>query len=144
MDSKPDMTFYARALVEHHKQTILSMRRHLTEKKLIMRASYKGYSFHTYSAKEFQRKASNYIKQSIIYKFINEVNQVNPEVSRKCLNNIVQEVDTTLNMLLHSKSITNRQHVLMHPKRSMIQLNYLYFVPDTYEVCFVSFYLFFH
>ncbi|CAF2717588.1 unnamed protein product [Rotaria sp. Silwood2] len=131
MDSKPGMTFAARQFAQQHKRNILSLRHQLTEEKLIMRASYKGYSFHTYPAKEYQQKSSNYIKQLGIYKFINDVKSTNPKVSQQCLKNIIQEVNTTLNMLLNSKNISDQQYVLMHPNSSIIRLNYLHFVPDT-------------
>lgn len=134
MDAKPGMNLLERQLPRMHKHTILSMRRKLTQKKHIMRASYKGYSFHTYAAEEFQEKSSNYIKNTGIYTCIGGVDPKNPEVSQKCLMNIVQQVDTTLQDLLHSKSISDRQYVLMHPKRSIVRLNYLHFVPDRYQV----------
>ena len=135
MDAKPGMSLLERQLARMHKHTILSMRRQLTEKKQVMRASYKGYSFHTYPRKEFEEKSSNYIKNTGIYTCIDEVDPKNPEASQRCLMNIVQQVDTTLQNLLHSKSISDRQYVLMHPKRSIVRLNYLHFVPDRYQVC---------
>jgi hypothetical protein len=137
MDSMPSMNLHARQMARLHKQKILSMRHKLSKEKLMMRASYKGYSFHTYSAKEFQQKASNYIEKTGIYKFINDVNPNNPKVSQKCLKEVIERVDTTLNDLLHCKSITDTHYLLMHPKRSIIRLNYLHFVPDTYKVCFL-------
>ncbi len=137
MDSMPGMSYDARQMAQLHKQKILSMRQKLSKEKLIMRASYKGYSFHTYSAKDFQQKSLKYIEKTGIYKFINEVNPKNPKVGQKCLKEIIEQVDTTLTNLLHFKLITDVQHLLMHPKRSTIRLNYLYFVPDTYKVCFL-------
>ncbi|CAF1279231.1 unnamed protein product [Rotaria sordida] len=133
MNSKANMTFVAREIAQVQKENILSMRRYLKKEKLIMRASYEGYSFHTYLAKEFQEKASNYIQQSGIYQFINEIDIKNSTISHNCLNNIIQEVETTLNQLLYSKSINYYQYVFMDPKRIHIQLNYLHFVPDTSE-----------
>jgi hypothetical protein len=141
MDAKPGMSLLERQLARMHKNTILSMRRQLTQKKHVMRASYKGYSFHTYAAKEFEEKSSNYIKNTGIYTCIDEVDPKNPEVSQRCLMNIVQQVDTTLQDLLHSKSISDRQYVLMHPKRSIVRLNYLHFVPDRYQVRFSFFFV---
>ena len=139
MDSMPGMDLHSRQMARLHKQKIFSMRHQLSKEKLIMRASYKGYSFHTYSVKEFQQKASGYIGKTGIYKFINDVNPKNPKVSQKCLKDVIQRVDTTLKSLLHCKSINDTHYILIHPKRSIIRLNYLHFVPDTYKVCFLSF-----
>ena len=135
MDAKPGMSFNARQMARQHKQKILTMRRQLAKEKLIMRASYKGYSFHTYSANQFQQRALNYIEKTGIYHFINTINPSDPKISHQCLNEMIQQVDTTLNNLLASKSITDAQYVLMRPQRSIIRLNYLHFVPDTSKVC---------
>jgi hypothetical protein len=139
MDSMPAMSSNARQMARLHKEKIMSMRHKLSKEKLIMRASYKGYSFHTYSATEFQQKASKYIKETGIYKFINEVNPKNPKVSQKCLNEIIERVDITLKHLLYCKSITDAHYLFMNPQRSIVLLNYLHFVPDTYKVYFLSF-----
>ncbi|CAF3021136.1 unnamed protein product [Rotaria socialis] len=132
LDSHTEMSDNARQEAQQHKQTILSIQSNLAKEKRIMRASYKGYSFHTYAAKRFQQKASNYIKTTGIYNMINEVDRTNPEVSQQCLNNIIKDIEMTLNTLLGSKLITDPQYLLMYPQlRSTIRLNYLHFVPDT-------------
>ncbi|CAF4625274.1 unnamed protein product, partial [Rotaria sp. Silwood2] len=133
MDCQPGMTMIDRMMAQFHKTTILTMRREMKNDKLIMRASYKGYSFHKYPAKEFQEKASNYMKKATIYKFLNEINPRNPTMAQNCLEKISNAVDTTLKKLLSSKAITDVQFLLMHPDLSNITLNYLYFVPDTTE-----------
>ncbi|CAF2717648.1 unnamed protein product [Rotaria sp. Silwood2] len=133
MDSQPNMTFIECMMAELHKNTILSMRRQMQKENLIMLASYKGYSFHKYPAKQFQEKASNYMKEADIYKLINDVNPKNPTVSQSCLKTIFKTLDTTLIKLLRSKAITDAQFVLMHPQKSIIRLSYLYFVPDIDE-----------
>jgi hypothetical protein len=136
MDSKPGMSSHAYQMAQQHKQKFLSMQRKLSKEKLIMRASYKGYSFRAYLAQEFEQKASNYIQKTGIYNFINVINPFNPKVSQKYLSNVIERVNTILNNLLRCKSITDAQHILIQPKRSIVRLNYLYFVPDTYQVCF--------
>lgn len=142
MDLESRMSLNARHLAQQHKRKILSMQHKLTKKKkLTMRASYKGYSFHTYPTKEFQRKSSNYINETGIYNFINEVDSTDPKVSQVCLGNILKQVDSTLNDLLHSELIIDAQYLLMYPERSIVRLNYLHFVPDTHKVCFLSFFL---
>jgi hypothetical protein len=52
MDSGP-MSEHTRHLAQQHKQTILFKRRQLANEQLVMRASYKGYAYHTYPASEF-------------------------------------------------------------------------------------------
>ncbi|CAF1322746.1 unnamed protein product [Adineta steineri] len=129
MDSG-SMSTNARKLAQFHKEIILLMRQELIDENLIMRASYNGYTFHKYPASDFQRKSFEYIKQSDTYKFIEQINEKNPNVSQKCLLNTVEQVECTLKDLLSSKLITTRQYIHMHLNRSYAQLNYLHFVPD--------------
>lgn len=138
MDSVPGMNLLARQMARLHKQKMLSMRQKLTKEKLIMRASYKGYSFRTYSAKEFQQKASHYMEKQNIYHFVSHVNPKKPKTSQNCLKEILERVDTKLKDLLHCQSINVTHFLLMHPTRSVARLNYLHFVPDTSKVGFSS------
>ena len=55
------MSEQPRQLTQLHKHTILSRRLRLARDELFMRASYKGCSFHTYSASEFERKSAEYL-----------------------------------------------------------------------------------
>ncbi len=131
MDSG-SMSEPARHLVQQQKQTILFKRRQLPNEKLVMRPSFKGYSFHTYPAGEFDRKSSEYLQQrGDTYSLVQKINTTRPDVSQQCLTDIVRRVETTLKELLCCKLITDQQYTLMHPSRSDVQLNYLYFVPDT-------------
>jgi len=109
----------------------------LAKEKLIVRTVYKGYSSYIGSANEFQEKSAKYIHEMGIYMFIDNVNPRNPIVSQHCLKTIMKQVERTLKDLFSSKSISHRQYILMHPNLSCVQLNYLYFVPDTSKVCYV-------
>ena len=140
MDSEPGINLVAHEQVRYHRKNILSIRRKFVKEKLIMRATYKDYSSYITSASKFQHKSLEYIKQTDIYIFLNNINPTNPTnptISQQCLHEIIEQVDTTLNNLHRCKSITDRQCILMYPNLSCVQLNYLYFVPDIHEVCFV-------
>ena len=122
----------ARHLAQPQKQTILFKRRQLVNEKLVMRPSFKGYSFHTYPTGEFERKSSEYLQQrDDTYRLIQNINTTSPDVSQQCLTDIVRRVETTLKELLCCKLITDQQYALMRPHRSDVQLNYFYFVSDT-------------
>ena len=121
-----------RHLARQQKQTILFKRRQFPNEKLVMRSSFKNYSFHPYPASEFERKSSEYLQQrGDTYSLVQKINTTNSDVSQQCLVDIVRRVETTLNELLCCKLITDQQYVLMHPHRFDVRLNYLYFVPDT-------------
>ena len=138
MDVGP-MNEHARQLAQLHKHTIFSKRRQLARDKLVMRASYKGYSFHTYPASEFERKSSEYLQQKRdVYKVVQKIDPTNPEVSQQCLADIMDQVETTLKDFLDSKLITDRHYVFMHTSRLYVQMNYLFFVPNTHQVCLSS------
>lgn len=136
------MDEHARQLTELHKHTILSKRRQLARDKLVMRASYKGHSYHAYPASDFERKSCEYLQQKRhVYTLVQAIDPTNPEVSQRCLADIVNQVATTLKDLLDAKFITDRHYVLMYTSRLYVQMNYLYFVPDTHQVgCLLIFY----
>ena len=67
-----------------------------------------------------------------------KIDPTNPEVSQQRLADIVDQVEATLKGLLDSKLITDRHYVLMHTNRLYVRMNYLYFVPNTHQVCLSS------
>jgi hypothetical protein len=136
MDSGP-MSQQSREEARREKQTLLSIRHKLKRNNTILRGAYKGNGFHFYQANDFRRKAANYMSQMDIYSLIRKLNGRNPKhITQNCLLNIVNRVETTLDDLCRSKSLTEFQHTCMNPSRAQVQLNYLYFVPETDKVCF--------
>ena len=88
-----------------------------------------------FKAKDFQRKATGYITQIGIYSFIQHLKGQNSErITQQCLINIIDRAETTLYALFCSKCLTKFQYNTMKPNRSQVQLNYLYFVPETNQV----------
>lgn len=120
------------------KELLLSIHYGLKKHKIILRASYKGDGFHAFQAKYFHRKASIYMKKMRVYSVIQQLNGPYPEIiTQRCLANIVDRVETTLDDLYNSKCLSNVQHAMMDIQRAQVQLNYLYFVPEIYKVCFL-------
>jgi hypothetical protein len=126
---------YERQKASHDKHELLSIRRHLGINNLILRPAYKGTGYHLYSASDFQRKVSQFMTRTDVYSLVYKVSRSYPDSSQKCLANIVDRIETTLNNLFHSKCITEAQYMKMNINRSMVRMHYLYFVADTYKVC---------
>ena len=138
LDSGP-MNEQSRALARYHKQNLLSIRHKLKRNNALIRGSYRGNSLHTYPAKDFHRKAAAYMAQMGIYSLIRKLNGRHPEhITQNCLANIVDRVETTLDELYRCGSLTEFQLTCMDRGRAQVQLNYLYFVPDTDLVCLFS------
>jgi hypothetical protein len=136
LDSGP-MDEQSRQLARRDKQILLSIRHKLKKNKALMRGAYRGNSLHTYCAKDFHRKAAAYMTQMGIYSLVRKLNGRYPEhITQNCLANIVERVKTTLDDLYRSGSLTQFQLTCMDLSRAQVQLNYLYFVPDTAMVCF--------
>ena len=138
LDSGP-MDEQSRALARRDKQNLLSIRHKLKRNNALMRGSYRGNSVHTYCVKDFHRKASAYMRRMGIYSLVRKLNGRYPEhITQTCLLNIVERVETTLDDLHRSGSLTVFQVTSMDFIRAQVQLNYLYFVPDTGLVCLFS------
>ena len=138
LDSGP-MDEQSRALARHHKQNLLSIRHKLKRNNAVIRGSYRGNSLHTYRANDFHRKAAFYMAQIGIYSLIRKLNGRHPEhITQSCLINIVDRVETTLDDLYRSGSLNEFKLTCMELDRAQVQLNYLYFVPETGLVCLLS------
>ena len=127
---------YERQKASRDKHELISIRRHLRINNLVLRPAYKSTGYHVYSASDFQRKVSQFIKQTDVYSLVHKISQSYPDSSQRCLANIVDRVETTLKNLFHSKCISEAQYMKMNVNRSMVRMHYLYFVADTYKVCF--------
>ena len=129
----------SRALARDYKQNLLAIRHKLKRNKALMRGAYRGNSLHTYCAKDFHRKAAAYMTQMGIYSLVRKLTGPYAEhITQNCLANIVERVKTTLDDLYRSGSLTEFQLTCMDLGRADVQLNYLYFVPDTAMVCLFS------
>ncbi|CAF1434591.1 unnamed protein product [Adineta steineri] len=71
--------------------------------------------------------------QTNCYSFLFKLSRSYPHASQNRLANIVDRVETTLNNLFHSKSITETQYNLMKINRTSVRMNYLYFVSQTHK-----------
>jgi hypothetical protein len=136
MDEKAT-TRYDRQKASHDKQKLLSIRRYLADNNLILRPAYKGTGYHLYSAGDFERKVTRFMAQTNVYSLVNKISRSYPYTSQKCLADIVNRVETTLNNLFHSKCITEVQYKKMNISRSTVRMHYLYFIADTYKVRFL-------
>ena len=138
LDSGP-MDEQSRALARRDKQNLLSIRHKLKINNALMRGSYRGNSLHTYCAKDFHRRGAACMRRMGIYSLVRKLNGRYPEhITQTCLLNIVERVETTLDDLHHSGSLTVFQVTCMDLSRADVQLNYLYFVPETDRVCLFS------
>ncbi|CAF1379458.1 unnamed protein product [Rotaria sordida] len=73
------------------------------------------------------------MNQTSCYSFIFKLSRNYPTASQNRLAKILERVETTLNNLFQSKSITEAQYMAMKIDRSTVRTNYLYFVSDTHK-----------
>ena len=119
----------------YYKEKIRSIRRKLANDNLILRHVYKDIGYHLDSIHTFQKKVSEFMTQASYYSFVCKLSRYHPYTSRQRLVDIVKTVETTLNDLFQSKSITEAQYKVMKIDRTLVRMNYLYFVSETHKVC---------
>ncbi|CAF1425737.1 unnamed protein product [Rotaria sordida] len=73
------------------------------------------------------------MNQTGCYSFIFKLSCNYPTASQNRLAKILERVETTLNNLFQSKSITEAQYMAIKIDRSTVRMNYLYFVSDTHK-----------
>ncbi|CAF1049518.1 unnamed protein product [Rotaria sordida] len=118
------------------RQQMLILRRKSIEDNIILRAAYKAPGVYIFLAKKFQKKSLDFMLQTGAYLCVQELDDEEKQkhVSQEYLASIVHRVETTLKNLLDSKSISEVQYTMMNVNRSLVRLNYLYFVPSTDEM----------
>lgn len=126
----------------YYKEKLRSIRRQLAIDKLILRPIYKDVGYHLDSMHTFQKKVSEFMVQASYYSFVCKLSRFHPYDSQTRLVDIVQTVETTLDNLFHSKSITEAQYKMMKIDRTLVRMNYLYFVSETHKVCILFIFLF--
>ena len=88
---------------------------------------------------EMEAKILGHMTRTGAYSFIGELSDDNPTCVRKQLDSIVRHVTTSLNDLLARQCITESQFYQMTVDRSMVRMDYGYFLPDTSKVSDSSF-----
>ena len=81
-----------------------------------------------------EAKILGHMTRTGAYSFIEELSDDNPTCVRKQLDSIVEHVTTSLNDLLARQCITESQFYQMTIERSMVRMDYGYFLPDTSKV----------
>jgi len=82
---------------------------------------------------------SEHITQTGAYSLVEELNDTNPNCVQQNLDNIVKQVTSLLNDLLERQCLTDIQVQQMKIERSMVQMDYLYFLPDARQVGIIFF-----
>ncbi|CAF2979247.1 unnamed protein product [Rotaria socialis] len=130
MDQGP-MSLYDRQKARETKEQILNIKSRLAQENCILRPLYKNNGFHLCKNNEYQQKVSDFMTKTSIYSLINKLIDPYTDASKKCLADVVDQVQTTLDNLLHSQRLTKQKHSRMSINRSSVRLNYLYFTVDT-------------
>ncbi|CAF1245622.1 unnamed protein product [Rotaria sordida] len=115
----------------YYKEKLLKIRKELIDQELILRPVYKYIGYHLESIHTFYNKANQFLNQTSSYSLMFKFSRSHPTATQNRLANIVERVETILNNLLHSKSITDAQYMAMKINRSSVRMNYLYFVSET-------------
>ncbi|CAF3316270.1 unnamed protein product [Rotaria sp. Silwood2] len=82
---------------------------------------------------EMDEKVSKHMTQTGAYSLIQELNETNPIYVQQHLNKGVEQVTSLLNDLLERQCLTNIQVQQMSVQRSIVQMDYLYFLPDAHQ-----------
>jgi hypothetical protein len=89
--------------------------------------------------KEMDGKVMKHMIQTGAYSFVEELHNKNTNCVRHYLNKIVEQKTLLLNDLLDHQYLSDIQVQQMTVKRSMVQMDYLYFLPDARKVRQIEF-----
>ena len=87
---------------------------------------------------EMEDKIRRHMKQTGAYAFVEELDDENPMCVRQQLDSVFEHVTTLLNDLFTRQCITESQFYQMTVDRSMVRMDYGYFLPDPSKVSAAS------
>ena len=123
--------------LQQERQLLLSIRQKLETFQNTLRVSYRGHVYQSFKVHDFQQQSNTYITNRAVYFFVHQLKDIqNPEIiTQQCLATIVNRIEATLDDLYRSNCLNAVQFEMMFVKRTRVQFNYLYFVPDYDKVC---------
>ncbi|CAF4558298.1 unnamed protein product [Rotaria sp. Silwood2] len=127
------MTRFERRQACYYQEKLQEIGQQLRKENLILQPIYKDIGYHVESKNTFYNKVKQFMYQNKSYSIIFQLSRSSPTVSQNHLAKMVERIETTLNNLLCSKSINERQYMAMKIDRSTVRMNYLYFVSDTHK-----------
>ncbi len=89
--------------------------------------------------KEMDEKVSQHMIRTGAYSLIQELNETNSNYVQQHLNKIVEQVTLLLNDLHTRQCLTDIQVQQMSIERSLVQMDYLYYLPDAHQVSMLLF-----
>ncbi|CAF4063956.1 unnamed protein product [Rotaria sp. Silwood2] len=127
------MTRFERRQACYYQEKLQQIRQQLRDENLILRPIYKDIGYHAESVDIFYKKVNQFMNQTSSYSLIFKFSRSHPTATQNHLAKIVARVETILNNLLGSKSITEAQYMAFKIDRSTVRMNYLNFVSDTHK-----------
>ncbi|CAF2845097.1 unnamed protein product [Rotaria sp. Silwood2] len=107
------MTRFERRQACYYQEKLQQIRQQLRDENLILRPIYNDIGYHVESVHTFYNKVNRFMNRTNSYSLIFKLSRSYPTASKNCLAKIVERVETTLNNLLHSKSITETQYICL-------------------------------
>ncbi|CAF4555204.1 unnamed protein product, partial [Rotaria sp. Silwood2] len=107
------MNQYDRRKACFYREKLLSIRHQLSNDHLILRPRYKETGYHLESIHTFDDKVYKFMTQTGMYSLVYKNSCSYPDGSQNCLAKIVEQVETILDNLHGSNSITEAQYMKM-------------------------------
>ena len=109
-------------------------RQHLNDTSTVLVDIYNSNGLCLCELRVMEAKILGHMTRTGAYSFIEELSDDNLTCVREQLDSIVEHVTTSLNDLLARQCITQSQFYQMTIERSMVRMDYGYFLPDTSKV----------
>ena len=113
------------------------------EQNRVLLKSYKSNSMYSCTRNEFEEKISTFMSQTNAYSLIEPIGETRSNCVRKTLDHLIEQFQVMLNDLLQHQFITTMQYHEMKIQRiKKVQLDHLFFLPDTRKVNVAVFFYF--
>jgi hypothetical protein len=114
-------------------------RENLNDMNAVLMDIYNSNGLYMCERNEMEAKIRAHVRRTGAYAFIEELDSDNPTCVRQQLDGVVEHLTTLLNDLLARQCITESQCYQMMVERSMVRMDYGYFLPDPSRVSYDSF-----
>ena len=127
----PEYQLNARPLYSIQQRYIPFIRQQFKEQHRLLLNTHKSNTMYSCTIDEWETNISAFVILTNAYHLIEELNDNNENCIKKYLDDLVSQMNKILDHLLEQQWIDSNQYEEMNMKHSNVQLDHLFFVPDT-------------
>ena len=131
----PECRIESRPLYSIPKSKINTIRHQLKQQNRLLLKTYKSNAMYSCTIEEFDEMITKFLHETSAYYLVEEFDKTNANnIENNTLDSLMRKMNILLDSLVQQQSISSIQYEEMQIRRAHVQLDYLFFLPDTRQV----------